>query len=85
MTLEARISQLEQRLGSSGGKGVPASSPAQQSKAHGRPRTNRVRGYTRPRMTPTETEPAFEKIERNALITTCYRADNRPSLTKILA
>lgn len=82
MTLEARISQLEQRLGSSGGKGVPGTKPAQRPKAHGRLRTNQVGGYIRPRITPTETEPAFE---RNALITTCYRADNRASLTKILA
>jgi transposase len=54
-TLEARIAQLEQRLGSSGGKGVPGTKPvaAQRSKASGRPRKQRERGYARARMTPT--------------------------------
>jgi transposase len=52
-TLEARIAHLEQRLGSSGGQGVPGTKPAQRSKASGRPRKRRDRGYARLRMTPT--------------------------------
>ena len=54
-TLEARITQLEQRLGASGGKGVPGtkSVAAQRSQASGRPRKKRDRGYARVRMAPT--------------------------------
>ncbi|HEX2296954.1 MAG TPA: IS66 family transposase, partial [Pseudonocardiaceae bacterium] len=54
-TLEARIRQLEQRLGSSGGTGVPGTKPAQRSKASGRPRKQRDHGYSRMRMVPTTT------------------------------
>ncbi len=54
-TLEARIAHLEQRLGSSGGQGVPGTKPAQRSKASGRPRKRRDRGYARLRMMPTAT------------------------------
>ena len=52
-TLEQRIASLEQRLGASGGKGVPGTKPAQRSKARGRPRKQRERGYARVRMAPT--------------------------------
>ncbi len=54
-TLEGRIAQLEQRLGSSGGAGVPGTKPAQRSKASGQPRKRRDRGYARLRMPPTAT------------------------------
>jgi transposase len=52
-TLEARVRQLEQRLGASGGTGVPGTKPAQRSQASGRPRKQRDRGYSRVRMVPT--------------------------------
>ena len=52
-TLEQRIAYLEQRLGSGGAKGVPGTKPAQRSKARGRPRKRRDRGYARTRRTPT--------------------------------
>lgn len=52
-TLQQRVSDLERRLGSSGGKGVPGIKPPQRSKARGRPRKRRDRGYARVRMTPT--------------------------------
>lgn len=55
VTLEGRVAQLEQRLGSSGGTGVPGTKPKQRSKATGQPRQARPRGYARVRMTPTET------------------------------
>jgi hypothetical protein len=54
-TLQARVTQLEQRLGSSGGKGVPGTKPASalRSKASGRPRKHRAQGFARRRATPT--------------------------------
>ncbi len=55
VALQARITALEQRLGSSGGRGVPGTKPAQQSKASGRPRKRRERGYARLRLPPTAT------------------------------
>ncbi len=56
-TLEGRIGELERRLGSRGGKGVPGTKPVagQRSKARGQPRTPRERGYARVRMPPTAT------------------------------
>lgn len=51
--LEQRIAALEQRLGASGGTGVPGTKPAQRSKARGRPRKRRDRGYARVRLPPT--------------------------------
>jgi len=55
--LEVRIAQLEQRLGSAGGKGVPGTKPAgQRSKASGAPRKRRAHGFARARLTPTATE-----------------------------
>ena len=54
-TLERRIADLERRLGSNGGQGVPGIKPKQRSKATGQPRKRRVRGYARVRMTPTAT------------------------------
>ena len=52
-TLEQRLHEVERRLGSSGGKGVPGIKPTQRSKASGQPRKWRARGYARVRMTPT--------------------------------
>ncbi|MGH3801802.1 MAG: IS66 family transposase [Pseudonocardiaceae bacterium] len=54
-TLQGRITELERRLGSSGGKGVPGTKPvaSQRSKASGQPRKHRDQGYARVRMTPT--------------------------------
>lgn len=52
-TLTQRISYLEQRLGGSGGKGVPGTKPTQRSKAGGRPRKQRDRGYARTRLAAT--------------------------------
>jgi hypothetical protein len=52
-TLEQRVHDLERRLGSSGGAGVPGIKPKQRSKASGQPRKRRDRGYGRPRMLPT--------------------------------
>ncbi len=52
-TLEQRVAYLEQRLGSSGAKGVPGTKPAQRSKARGQPRKQRARGYARTRLAPT--------------------------------
>ena len=56
-TLQQRIAYLEQRLGSSGGAGVPGTKPVrgQRSKARGRPRKRRERGYARLRLAPTAT------------------------------
>ena len=56
-TLQGRIAALERRLGSGGGTGVPGTKPAaaQRSKASGRPRKRRDRGYARARMRPTAT------------------------------
>jgi transposase len=54
-TLQGRIADLERRLGSSGGQGVPGIKPPQRSKASGRPRKRRDRGYARVRMAPTAT------------------------------
>jgi hypothetical protein len=56
-TLQGRIAELEQRLGSSGGKGVPGTKPVagQRSKASGQPRKRRSQGYARVRMTPVAT------------------------------
>lgn len=51
--LEERVRELERRLGSSGGKGVPGLKPKQRSKASGQPRKRRARGYARLRMAPT--------------------------------
>lgn len=54
--LQGRIATLERRLGSSGGKGMPGTKPAAatRSKAAGRPRKRRDRGYARARsLTPT--------------------------------
>ena len=56
-TLQQRLTALEHRLGSSGGAGVPGTKPAQRSKARGRPRKRRDRGYARARMAPTATVP----------------------------
>jgi len=52
-TLEQRVRELERRLGSSGGKGVPGLKPTQRSKASGQARKRRARGYARLRMAPT--------------------------------
>lgn len=54
-TLAQRVQDLEWRLGSSGGQGVPGLKPTQRSKARGQPRKRRDRGYARVRMTPTRT------------------------------
>src|SRR5215208_6214438 len=56
-TLHRRLSELEGRVGASGGKGVPGTKPlaGQRSKASGRPREQRDRGYARVRMSPTAT------------------------------
>jgi len=54
-TLEGRITALEQRLGVGGGKSMPGTKPAQRSKATGKDRKRRERGYARVRMTPTAT------------------------------
>ncbi len=56
-TLEGRLGELERRLGSSGGKGMPGTKPAAatRSTATGKARTRRARGYTRQRsLTPTQ-------------------------------
>jgi transposase len=56
--LERRVADLERRLGSSGGAGVPGTKPAAQtrSRASGKPRKRRSRGYARRRsLTPTHT------------------------------
>jgi transposase len=53
--LQGRITQLEQRLGSSGGTRVPGTKSAQRSKATGTPRKRRDRGFARVRLTPTAT------------------------------
>ncbi len=54
-TLRARVSELETRLGSSGGKGMPGTKPAgaTRSRATDRPRRKRPHGYARRRMPPT--------------------------------
>lgn len=52
-TLAQRVQELERRLGSSGGKGVPGIKPPQRSKASGQPRKRRARGYARVRMSAT--------------------------------
>lgn len=52
-TLAQRVADLERRLGSSGGQGVPGIKPTQRSKATGQPRKQRARGYARPRLPPT--------------------------------
>jgi len=55
-TLQARVAELERRLGSSGGKGMPGTKPASatRSKATGKPRKRREQGYARARgLTPT--------------------------------
>jgi transposase len=54
-TLQERITLLEKRLGASGGKGMPGTKPAAatRSKASGRPRKRRSRGYARQRAIPT--------------------------------
>src|SRR5687768_7977354 len=54
--LQQRVTELEQRLGSSGGKGMPGLKPAaeQRSKAAGTPRKRRRQGYGR-RRSPTPT------------------------------
>lgn len=52
-TLHQRVADLERRLGSSGGQGVPGIKPQQRSKASGQPRKRRSQGYARVRMTPT--------------------------------
>lgn len=54
-TLRQRLTDLERRLGGSGGMSVPGTKPAQRSKASGRPRKRRERGYARLRRTPTAT------------------------------
>lgn len=56
--LAGRITDLERRLGSSGGKGVPGTKPAvgQRTKASGTPRKRRAHGFARARMLPTATE-----------------------------
>jgi hypothetical protein len=50
-TLQGRVAELEQRLGSSGGTGMPGTKPASaaRSKASGTPRKRRDRGYARAR------------------------------------
>lgn len=55
-TLEQRVADLERRLGSSGGKGVPGTKPTAQtrSRASGTPRKRRARGSSR-RRSPTPT------------------------------
>jgi hypothetical protein len=53
-TLTARVTDLERRLGSSGGAGMPGTKPAAtRSKATGAPRRKRPHGYARRRMPPT--------------------------------
>ena len=56
-TLEGRIRDLERRLGSSGGQGMPGTKPASatRSKASGQPRKRRLHGFARVRsLTPTQ-------------------------------
>ena len=50
-TLQARVAELERRLGSSGGKGMPGTKPASatRAKATGQPRKRRDRGSARAR------------------------------------
>lgn len=63
-TLSARIADLEARLGSSGGHGMPGTKPAaaRRSKATGVPRRKRPHGYARGRMAPTrQVEHAAEQ------------------------
>jgi hypothetical protein len=54
-TLQERVAALEQRLGSSGGTGMPGTklATATRSKATGRPRKRRSRGFARRRAPPT--------------------------------
>ncbi len=54
-TLTARVREVEARLGSGGGPGMPGLKPAGtvRSKATGKPRKRRTRGYARRRMPPT--------------------------------
>ncbi len=54
--LQERVALLEQRLGSSGGKGMPGTKPAAatRSKATGRPRKRRPHGCARRRSPPTD-------------------------------
>ncbi len=54
-TLQGRTAQLAQRLGASGGARVPGTRPVQRSKATGKPRKRRDRGYARVRLMPTAT------------------------------
>jgi len=56
-TLEERITDLERRLGSSGGKGMPGTKPTTQTRtrASGKPRKRRARGYSR-RRSPAPTQ-----------------------------
>lgn len=57
-TLQARVADLERRLGSSGGGGMPGLKPAApaRSRATGQPRKRRGHAFVRPRATPTRTE-----------------------------
>lgn len=52
-TLQQRVADLERRLGSSGGQGVPGTKPAgsTRSRATGQPRKRRAHGFARPRST----------------------------------
>ena len=54
--LQERVARLEQRLGSSGGTGMPGTKPATatRSKAAGRPRKRRPHGFARRRSRPTQ-------------------------------
>lgn len=51
--LQARIEELEQRLGRSGGKGMPGLKPKAKDPAPGKPRKHRTEGFGRERSTPT--------------------------------
>lgn len=59
-TLAQRVGDLERRLGSSGGKGMPGTKPTAQARtrASGQPRKRRARGYSRRRApAPTQVVP----------------------------
>lgn len=64
-TLQQRLHDLERKLGSGGGKGVPGTKPAAdtRSKASGRPRKRRQRGFAR-RRSPTPTRTVLHAADR---------------------
>ncbi len=52
--LEARVRELEERLGSGGPPGMPGLKPRQAAPRPKRPRKRRAHGFARPRMAPTQ-------------------------------